>query len=265
MKIHPFHERTMPILGEEGLSRLESVTVTSLGLGGNGGPAFMQLVRMGIKKWRIAEPGIYDSPDMNRQIFAFESTLGTPKIDMFEKYAREINPDIEIEAYPEGLTVDNIHKLLNGADVIIRALDPQCCKEVKKMFPELLKQYNIPMFLSVAKWTTAIVHCYHPKGEYTAHNFIKMIVSKYVEYFKDIEEQHTNYRKNEGDYVSCSVGNMLAATLMATEVLVYLLQGLPWVKRKPVFVPNYIFIDPFGHIEIQDIREPYDEFRTNNK
>lgn len=265
MKIHPFHERTMPILGEEGLSRLESVTVTSLGLGGNGGPAFIQLVRMGIKKWRIAEPGIYDEPDMNRQMFAFKSTLGKYKIDIFEKYAREINPDIEIETYREGLTVDNVHKLLNGSDVIIRALDPQCCKEVKKMFPELLKQYNIPMFLSAAKWTAVIIHCYHPKRGYTVDNFMEMIGSKYVEYFKDIEEQQTNYRDKGGNYVSCSVGNMLAATLMATEVLVYLLQGLPWVKRKPVFVPDYIFIDPFGYIEIQDIREPYNGFRINYK
>lgn len=45
-----FLDRTLPILGEEGLKTLSKPLIAFAGLGGVGGGAFLSLVRFGVKR-----------------------------------------------------------------------------------------------------------------------------------------------------------------------------------------------------------------------
>lgn len=74
-----FQLRTIPLLTEKGLEILENSKISIAGLGGNGGTAFIELVRYGIKKFKLADDGIYDITDLNRQFGARRSTLGRKK------------------------------------------------------------------------------------------------------------------------------------------------------------------------------------------
>jgi tRNA A37 threonylcarbamoyladenosine dehydratase len=82
-----FLDRTLPILGKEGMEALSTPLIAFAGLGGVGGGAFLNLVRCGVKRFRLAENGVFDPPDMNRQAAAFASTMGRAKIEVYERLA----------------------------------------------------------------------------------------------------------------------------------------------------------------------------------
>ena len=59
-----FLNRSVPIFTEDGLAVLRDKVVALAGLGGVGGGAFLALVRCGVTRFRLAENGVFDPPDM---------------------------------------------------------------------------------------------------------------------------------------------------------------------------------------------------------
>ncbi len=66
----------------------------------------MTLVRSGVKRFRLAEQGIFDPPDMNRQWGAPDTTMDRPKLDVYVEWAKSINPDREVVFAPSFVAVD---------------------------------------------------------------------------------------------------------------------------------------------------------------
>ena len=96
-----FLDRTLPILGQEGIQALSTPLIAFAGLGGVGGGAFLNLVRCGVKRVRLAVNGVFDPPDINSQAAAFASTMDRSKITVYKRLAREINPEVALELFPE--------------------------------------------------------------------------------------------------------------------------------------------------------------------
>ena len=96
-----FLDRTLPILGQEGIQALSTQLIAFAGLGGVGGGAFLNLVRCGVKRFRLAVNSVFDPPDTNRQAAAFASTMDRSKITVYKRLAREINPEVALELFPE--------------------------------------------------------------------------------------------------------------------------------------------------------------------
>jgi len=159
-----FLDRTFLILGHEGIEVLSAPLIAISGLGGVGGGTFLNLVRSGVKRFRLAENGVFDTPDMNRQAAAFASTLGRPKIEVYEELARGINPEIELELFPEGLLTGNLERFLDGSDVNIGVIDFEKGADVKAMTPDLLKRFNVPLFSAMVFGFGAILVAHHPEG-----------------------------------------------------------------------------------------------------
>ncbi len=106
---------------EQGLLRQKRVAIA--GLGGVGGAHLLTLARLGIGKFRIADLDTFDLVNFNRQAGAFTSTLGQPKADVLLKMARDINPDLDIQVFHDGVNNNNIDAFLNGVDLYVDGLD----------------------------------------------------------------------------------------------------------------------------------------------
>jgi len=97
--------------------------VAIAGLGGIGGIELLTLARLGIGKFTIADPDIFDASNLNRQAGARISTLGRPKSEVLSEMVRDINPDVEVRDIGGPVTVDGAAKFLDGADLFIDAID----------------------------------------------------------------------------------------------------------------------------------------------
>lgn len=103
--------------------RLKNTHVAIGGLGGVGGVHLLTLARLGIGKFTIADFDAFDIVNFNRQVGALVSTLGRPKIDVLSEMLRDINPDIELRVFPEGVQEHNINSFLDGVNVYVDGLD----------------------------------------------------------------------------------------------------------------------------------------------
>jgi len=106
---------------EQDLLRHKRVAIA--GLGGVGGVHLLTLCRLGIGKFHLADFDRFDLANFNRQAGASVSSLGQNKLDVMHRQARDINPELEIKAFPDGVTADNLDAFLDGVDLFLDGLD----------------------------------------------------------------------------------------------------------------------------------------------
>ena len=92
--------RTEMLLGTKAVDKLKNSRVAVFGIGGVGGYALEALVRAGVGEIDIIDSDSVAVSNINRQIIATTNTVGQLKVDVAEKRAKEINPDIKINKYP---------------------------------------------------------------------------------------------------------------------------------------------------------------------
>ena len=102
---------------------LRKSRVAIAGLGGVGGAHLLTLARLGIGHFNISDFDNFDVHNLNRQAGAFMPFMGQPKIDTVARMARDINPDMELRLFPQGVRPENIDEFLRDVDVYVDALD----------------------------------------------------------------------------------------------------------------------------------------------
>ena len=115
--------RTENLIGKDGIEKLSRVHATIVGVGGVGGYAATMLVRAGIENITIIDYDIISSSNVNRQIMAFESTIGRQKVDVLKDMLFDINSQASIEAINARLTEENIDNLIGKTDIVVDAID----------------------------------------------------------------------------------------------------------------------------------------------
>lgn len=107
--------------GEQQCLRGKRIAIA--GMGGVGGSHLLTLARLGIGAFNIADFDTFDIVNFNRQAGATMSSLGRPKMAVLAERARDINPALDIRAFPEGVTLDNLERFLDGVDLYVDGLD----------------------------------------------------------------------------------------------------------------------------------------------
>lgn len=104
-------------------ARLRNARVAVAGLGGVGGIHLLTLARLGIGRFSIADFDVFDIVNFNRQAGATMSTLERPKVDVLAEMARDINPEIELHCFPDGVQRETLDAFLEDVDVYVDGLD----------------------------------------------------------------------------------------------------------------------------------------------
>jgi len=102
---------------------LRKKKVAIAGLGGVGGSHLITLTRMGIGQFCVADLDDFELANFNRQYGAGLSTIDMPKVDVMEKTVRDINPDLEITTFKQGVNMTNLDAFLEGVDIYVDSLD----------------------------------------------------------------------------------------------------------------------------------------------
>jgi hypothetical protein len=121
--------RNLGFLSRDEQTRLRNARVAIAGLGGTGGAQVHALSRMGIGKFRLADPDTFELVNFNRQSGATVPNLGRLKTDVARETVLAINPEAEVDVFEEGITVGNIDSFLQDVDVVVDSLDFYCFEE----------------------------------------------------------------------------------------------------------------------------------------
>ena len=126
--------RNIGNITEQEQEKLINTKIGIAGTGGVGGAAVMNLVRMGIGHFNIADPETFTHSDINRQQGSGAESIGQKKVQAIENALKAINPSVDIKAFPEGLNTANLDSFLEGVSIVIDGLDFFCLPVRKAMF-----------------------------------------------------------------------------------------------------------------------------------
>lgn len=116
--------RTALMFGEEAVERLRKARVAVFGIGGVGGHASEALARSGIGTLDLIDNDEVSVSNINRQLYALDSTVGRLKVEAAKERIHDICPDTKVNAYscffmPE--TADSFD--FSSYDYVIDAID----------------------------------------------------------------------------------------------------------------------------------------------
>jgi molybdopterin/thiamine biosynthesis adenylyltransferase/rhodanese-related sulfurtransferase len=114
----------IPEVGEAGQLKLLQSKVLLIGAGGLGSPASLYLAAAGVGRLGIIDADVVDESNLQRQIVHSTERLGEAKVDSAKRTVEALNPDVQVVAYKERLTSENVDRILaDGWDVIVDGAD----------------------------------------------------------------------------------------------------------------------------------------------
>lgn len=102
---------------------LRNKRIAIAGMGGVGGIHLLTLARLGIGAFSISDFDTFELANFNRQAGAMVSTLNKPKADVLHTMAKDINPELNVRVFPEGVSEENVDAFLKDADLYVDGLD----------------------------------------------------------------------------------------------------------------------------------------------
>lgn len=115
--------RNIGWMTREEQSILKNKRIAIAGLGGVGGSHLITLTRLGIGKFNISDFDRFELPNFNRQSGATVSHLDKLKTEVMTEMALDVNPELEIKTFPNGVTPENLADFFAGVDLYVDSLD----------------------------------------------------------------------------------------------------------------------------------------------
>jgi sulfur-carrier protein adenylyltransferase/sulfurtransferase len=113
----------MPEVGMDGQLKLKKAKVLCIGTGGLGAPLGLYLAAAGVGRIGLVDFDSVDFTNLQRQVLFGTSDVGRPKITAAADRLRNLNPEIQIDAYEAHLTSENALELFKDYDIIVDGTD----------------------------------------------------------------------------------------------------------------------------------------------
>lgn len=116
--------RTELLLGKKKAERLRTSCVVIVGLGAVGSYATEALARSGVGTLRLIDFDTIHPSNINRQLYALDSTIGTPKVQCARERIRDINPECIVDTRELFIGDESVDEVFDGRpDIVVDAID----------------------------------------------------------------------------------------------------------------------------------------------
>lgn len=243
--------RNIGIISLADQNKLRKSVVAIAGMGAEGSRVFEVLIRMGVRFFRIADPGKVDVPDLNRQIYGIRD-LGVKKVTAAYDISRTITGDLEIVTFNEGLNSENVSSFLEGVHVVVDAIDIDQ-PEVSILLNEHCRKNGLVTFVGVSIAFGCAIFVFTPTGMSMRDFLSKGGPFNWVPKLPNYVDQEILASVLRGERpapVVCPAVSLMAGTL-STEIIRYICK-----KGEVTFLPKYKRIDLFdGVFEILELAD----------
>jgi molybdopterin/thiamine biosynthesis adenylyltransferase len=242
-----YFSRNQGLITEEKQSLLKNTCVLVAGAGGDGGLLAERLVRFGIGKIMLADPEKFEASNFNRQFGAYKRNIGRNKAEAVAEELIQINHSLQIDVINEGITQDNLNRIISQADIIADEIE-YSLPSISVMLHREARLQNKFVFMGANIGWGAIIFCFSPLGKNFEEEFEYNEVTQTINPLRYLKTKPSYLHntiissvlegRNAVPTLSSSVS--LVAACMANEIILFRL-GL----RAPVIVPEFISIDLF--------------------
>ena len=163
---------------------LRSARIAIAGLGGVGGAHLLNLCRLGVARFNIADFDHFEVHNFNRQAGASVPFLGQQKVDVLARLTLDVNPEADIKPFAEGVTPENVDAFLQGVDLYVDGIDFFAI-EARRMVFAACRARGIPALTAAPLGMGVSLLYFDPRG------------MSFEDYFKlegcDIQEQYARF------------------------------------------------------------------------
>lgn len=246
--------RNLGLINPQEQEVLRQSRVAIPGMGGVGGSHLMTLTRLGVGKFRVADPDEFDVVNFNRQYGAEIDTIGHSKAVVMAKRAQAVNPELDLDVWTEALGEHNIDQFLDGVDVVIDGVDFFSFDARRMLFREARRRGIWAITAGPIGFSTAWL-VFDPAGmsfdEYFDFHDEMDPVDQFAAFLIGLTPRGTHFPYLDLSYVDRKTGRGPSACLAcrlcngvaATETLKILL------KRQPIHAaPYYAQFDAYRYL-----------------
>ncbi len=116
--------RTTQLFGAEKMDKIKKAKVAVFGLGAVGSFTIEALSRTGVGSLTVVDFDKVDASNINRQLFALNSTIGKSKADLAFERIKDINPLCRVEIHNSFINAESLGDLLSkDFDVVVDSID----------------------------------------------------------------------------------------------------------------------------------------------
>ena len=261
--------RNSGLIDETEQSLLRRSTVAIAGVGGVGGLLAERLIRIGIGRLKITDPGNFEKSNINRQFGSSMVTLDHNKAEAVYEQLKDINPTAQIIWDKIGISDESsANVFIHDADFIIDEMDFGMFKQSIRL-QRAARQQNKYYFFTSAIGYGAMIAIFDPRG-LTLEEFddfpvnvnldgveklkvsLERIVPNILTYNSvSLHEVLTEIYAGKRTVPTSSVGVGLASVLAANEAVNIILK-----KREIPVAPRYI------HADLMDYRVTVGNIKT---
>lgn len=139
--------RTELLIGKENIEKLRDKKIAIFGLGGVGSFVTEGIIRCGTKNLILVDNDEISPSNINRQLYALQSTIGKKKTDLAKERCLDINPLANIQTFNLFYLEETQNQIdLSDCDYIIDAIDTV---SAKLLLIENAKKLNVPIISSM--------------------------------------------------------------------------------------------------------------------
>ncbi|MBP7837291.1 ThiF family adenylyltransferase [Candidatus Saccharibacteria bacterium] len=261
-------ERNRGFLSDEEIDKVRNSSVAIAGVGGDGGRLAIELARMGVSDFSLADPEDFDYENLNRQESSDYETVGTNKAVAVAQTILKINPFAKIRVYPSGVDESNIDSFMAGANLIVDETE-MTIPTIGVMINRKARENGQPVLMVLNVGFGCQVTSFKPDGisferrlglpdGASLEEIDKMEVGldKWLAYLPSYVDMDVYKQVDNGEISAPSMvqGVDAAASIGATEALKHLLEGENR-RGKAVFAPSTIVFDAYDHMH-RVVRRP---------
>ena len=123
------YTRTIAVLGEDAIKKLNNSHVAVFGVGGVGSYTVEALARAGVGAIDLIDNDSFNATNINRQLYATHKTIGQYKVDVAATRILDINPECKVKVHKMFYLPENAETLdLSQYDYMVDAIDTVTAK-----------------------------------------------------------------------------------------------------------------------------------------
>ncbi len=123
------YTRTVAVLGDDAIKKLNNSHVAVFGVGGVGSFTVEALARAGVGAIDLIDNDTFNVTNINRQLYATHKTIGQYKVDVAAARILDINPNCNVTTHKMFYLPENAETLdLSQYDYIVDAIDTVTAK-----------------------------------------------------------------------------------------------------------------------------------------
>ncbi len=256
-----YYERTKRnhfwVGGTEGQDKIHKLKVGVAGLGGMGSNIAEIFARLGVGYLRITDPDTIERTNINRQVIAFEDTIGKKKAETSANELRKVGKELVIDVSIEGIQKSNVEKFVEGLDVIINEIDVlHMDKQI--LLLEAARRKKINVYTTLVVGLGIHLYKYGWDSDYSPRDFLGTILENpsaenlvnrlggpLPEYLQDKNLDGFVHQIKNGDVPIFGASTYLGQSLLAIRVFydMGLINTGKAVAKTPC-LPKFLVLDP---------------------